>query len=686
MRPDSQAVPSPAADGFNENHRAQLRLTFQHIDKLLSEGSRALAGADDDSPFNKYTPDATPLQRKVAGGHVARLRTVMVRAMQAQGIPFAPPVCGALWAARTSLTFAKVAAEELTPKRLRGYGPLSNEAGAELDRIRVELHAGLDRLADYLANGPGGDLQARLARLENTGGEIRLLRELERVVTAHGLVEVRGSLGALLDRLEGGDTFEIGVFGRVSAGKSSLLNRLLGGDFLPVGVTPVTALPIRLRYGAQPGAVITFAERRDVVLIDLARLSEYASEQQNPANVKLVARIDVTVPAPRLLREGVTFVDTPGLGSLATAGAAEAVAYLPRCDLGIVLVDAGAALTHEDLVIVQALYQAGSVAQVLVSKADLLAPADRERTVEYLRRHLQSEAGVTPPVYLISVAAGAADLCERWLREQLQPLLASHKRQAAAARRRKVGVLREAVVRALQARLGKPRAEADAAPHSSPREADMRDAAAVLEATRNDAYELSSAIGALTPQILAAAAAKIAESWEARRGGSVNLASLIYGALADAVSFLASQARQRLDALRVQAHRVLESNAGGIGDADEIPVPGPLPVVGPPSALQRLELARPFWLAMVGRTWSQAWIARQVQEQVGGDLEAALRRHGEQVRSWYLGALDELNATFSRRADLWRAGVVPVPPDGGDEATVARDLSVLQAWTEDSIL
>ena len=88
----------------------------------------------------------------------------------------------------------------------------------------------------------------------------------------------------------------------------------------------------------------------------------------------------VQVPARRL-REGVTFVDTPGLGSLATAGAEETVAYLPRCDLGIVLVDAASTLTHEDLAIVQALYQSGAQAMVLVSKADLLgagrAPASR---------------------------------------------------------------------------------------------------------------------------------------------------------------------------------------------------------------------------------------------------------------------------------------------------------------------
>jgi len=57
-------------------------------------------------------------------------------------------------------------------------------------------------------------------------------------------------------------------------------------------------------------------------------------------NAKHVARINVELPSPRL-RDGVVFVDTPGLGSLASAGATETIAYLPRCDLGVALLDAG---------------------------------------------------------------------------------------------------------------------------------------------------------------------------------------------------------------------------------------------------------------------------------------------------------------------------------------------------------
>ena len=126
-----------------------------------------------------------------------------------------------------------------------------------------------------------------------------------------------------------------------------MLNHIAGKDALPVGVTPVTAVPTRLASGDKPTAVVSFAESGSRAVV-LEHLWEYASEEGNPGNRKHVTGILVKLPSPRL-REGVIFVDTPGVGSLALSGGAEALAYLPRCDLGVVLVDAASTLNEEDL-------------------------------------------------------------------------------------------------------------------------------------------------------------------------------------------------------------------------------------------------------------------------------------------------------------------------------------------------
>src|SRR5207247_9671374 len=141
----------------------------------------------------------------------------------------------------------------------------------------------------------------------------------------------------------------------------------------PIGVTPVTAIPTRISHGLVAEAGIEFAEAQPQI-IPLSELPEFASEQKNPSNKKHVARIFVKLPSERL-SEGVTFVDTPGLGSLAVACAEETVAYLPRCGLGIVLIDASAGLTHDGLVVVRALYSACAHAMILISQADMFSAA-----------------------------------------------------------------------------------------------------------------------------------------------------------------------------------------------------------------------------------------------------------------------------------------------------------------------
>jgi ribosome biogenesis GTPase A len=174
-------------------------------------------------------------------------------------------------------------------------------------------------MRDYLAQGLGRDPKARLQQLEGTRDEIRLLQKLESIITERGLVELRPTLSILVDHLES-NGFEVAVFGRVSSGKSSLLNYILRNEFLPVGVTPITAIPIRISYGERPQATIRFAEH-ELIEIGLSRLPEFATEQQNRGNHMHVTHIRVQVRELRL-RHGVMFVDTPGLGSLATSGAA----------------------------------------------------------------------------------------------------------------------------------------------------------------------------------------------------------------------------------------------------------------------------------------------------------------------------------------------------------------------------
>ena len=156
-----------------------------------------------------------------------------------------------------------------------------------------------------------------------------------------------------------------------------------------------------------------------------------------------MTRIFVKLPSDRLA-EGVTFVDTPGLGSLAVAGAEETIAYLPRCDLGIVLIDASAGLTQDDLVVVQALYQAGANAMILISKADLFSAADREQMICIRESEPAQRASIDPPVHAVSVfGRGRRALRSAGLKLNCAPSWPNIMNSPIISQKRKIGALRE---------------------------------------------------------------------------------------------------------------------------------------------------------------------------------------------------------------------------------------------------
>ena len=371
---DSRDIPK--AGLLNEFQARRLRVTCQYIDKLLDEIEEILHVTASKAAFPRFSPDVAPAQGRTIEDYVSRLRAQLVRVLDGQGIPREKPSIPASRAIHVALGTIDIAVEELKPHYMRGYGDLLEAAATELNGIVGELRSLVSKLDHYLAEGVGQDLKARLQRLEQKSNDLGLLSKIEEIVADRGLVEFRTTIASILDRAED-KTFEIAVFGRVSSGKSSLLNAILEADVLPVGVTPITAVPTRIAYGEKPSMRVSFAEA-PAKTMEVARLAEFATEQQNPGNVKRVTRISATLPAARL-RDGVTFVDTPGLGSLATSGAAETLAYLPKCDLGVVLIDAGSTLTTEDLQTILTLQEAAVPANVLLSKADLLGPEDREK-------------------------------------------------------------------------------------------------------------------------------------------------------------------------------------------------------------------------------------------------------------------------------------------------------------------
>ncbi len=414
-----------------------------------------------------------------------------------------------------------------------------------------------------------------------------------------------------------------------------------------------------MSYGAEARAIIAFAEGKPQV-VELSRLAEFVTEQQNPGNAKHVVRISAQLPSPRL-REGVTFVDTPGLGSLATAGAEETAAYLPRCDLGIVLVDAGSTITHEDLTIVHALYQSGAQAMVLVSKADLLGAAERRQTGDYVERQLSAQANLKLRAHFVSVLGESAALCDEWLEEELMPLVESRLEQAAAAQKRKVGALREAVIAVLESRLQRSSHVSPAPSGQCVQEAlaAVRKADALLEAAQREGDAIVDGFSTLADDLIEAAAADLADFWLSAGGKSAAIAKgmslSMHRVLAERVAKLVRQLssmRWQLGQALQLAHQALRL---AIDTSEQLPPPAGAPIADTEAFTQNLVLKRPVLLSSLGAAVLRRHTRSRLEQHLGETLPDLLNSYRRQVRQWFRQSLLELRDAFAARAGLLSA-------------------------------
>ena len=658
---------------LNDFHRNTLLAGFKYMDRLLSDGFAGLEAGGDGAIFAPTAPDSSPVQRKVIADQAARLRRAMRSALEAFTIPVPSPDVGALWNLRSMLISVEITLEEMGPDHLRGYGAVDGATAAGVTSALAQIRVVLAELQTYLGSGLGGDLTARLARLDQTRDEVRLLRELDRIITAHGLVELRGALGRLLERLER-NWWIVAFVGRVSSGKSSLLNHLLATDLLPAGVTPVTAVPIRIVPGAAPAATVFFATQKPVRM-EPAQLAEYAAEEHNPGNVRQVTDILLEMPGPRLAGD-MCFVDTPGLGSLATAGAAQTLAFLPRCDLGVLLLEATTELNDEDVAVARTLLENGAEVLLVLSKSDLLGAADREKVLAYVRRQFAATLGRELLVAPVSVAPGHAALADDWFIHELTPRQARHHELAAAALRRKIGAMGEAVVGALAGRAGLDRPVARAA--GSDNQAVFGAARAALDNTRNSLYDLAYQI---TPSGDRASNA-VADSLAARLG-----APAAHGELPEAMAHELGRIAARMGAdfdarLRAARDAAAQALAGATGESVEtagLPQPSARPLFDPASVLAVSRLTRGW------RRWPLASLRRtalrhQLRSHLGGILDDALRAYARTLVSWSERYLHELTSQFNAQAGFAEVRSSPSSLRPEEVEAIRREIDLLRTW------
>ncbi len=668
----------PQSEEFNEPQKRRLLSSASYIDKLLIDIEQILS-ASTSGGFPKYKNPLAPVQIKVLRDYIRRLRQQILHVLNELSVPVPEARFDSTFSIQVTLQFVEVALEEIAPERLTGYGSVPESLVKPLRGGIQEMKGIVRQIASYLSQRVEADLSSRLFRLSEAEADGGLLRELGSIIDRHGFIEFRALLSQLVEKIET-PAYEIAFFGRVSAGKSSLLNRIIGIDLLPTGVTPITAVPTRIKNEAASKLLVWTADgKRAEYGID--RLADFVTEARNPGNEKHVTRLFVATPLPMLPNE-VVLVDTPGLGSLALEGATETLAYLPRCDLGIVLVDASSNLHSDDVATVDTLRAASVPILVVLSKVDLLTKEDRERLLDYTRTQLAHQLGTEVEVAPLSTRPELAGLLDEWIKTQIAPRVASAQRLSRESSQRKTRSLAQRVFHALEISV---KTTAGPAAEASDKEllkaeAQLRTAASLIEGTRTKCFESTDLIRDAPDSAIRWLAEKATVFWrnESRSSQLDNAwvasnVNQLAQAEAQRVAQLIQSAAEEMTAALEEAARALS-----IGEREdrlnlhnlvkEMPVAEFAPDDGP--------LRRPLVFS-VSTGWARSSVAHVLEKHLGAGLIEFFNSYGRAVQVWARTTLDSLAREFETHADVYRAQLQRLTSAAGPQESSVTE-SILQ--------
>lgn len=189
---------------------------------------------------------------------------------------------------------------------------------------------------------------------------------------------------ALLERLAE-DRFTLMVVGRFSRGKSTLINALLGSDLLPTGIVPLTSVITTVSYGSRKQAVLHFKGRGLPREIPLEELALYATERENPGNRKGLSSISIELPVS-MLRRGVYFVDSPGLGSAIEENTATTERFIPEADAFVLVTSFEGPLSQEENQMLGHFATSGKPLFVVLNKQDAVTDEEREEALPFVKQ------------------------------------------------------------------------------------------------------------------------------------------------------------------------------------------------------------------------------------------------------------------------------------------------------------
>lgn len=213
--------------------------------------------------------------------------------------------------------------------------------------------------------------------------------------------------------------------GEFKRGKSSLVNAIIGTELCPTDIGIATSVVTTIKYGAVKKAVRYYGNLLENA--DSLKSEEIEWEDIDKYTMGDVLEIDNTIlvelsyPSP-FLKNGITIIDTPGIGGLDPRHAILTHMALPKADVIVFVTDAGEPLTQSELDFYESkVLSCGKRNVVLVNKSDILTADTLATHVSNTKLQLAKSGG--PEV--IPVSAKCWELYSKF--EENDFLLSSNK-------------------------------------------------------------------------------------------------------------------------------------------------------------------------------------------------------------------------------------------------------------------
>ncbi|CAN5384783.1 isoniazid-induced dynamin-like GTPase IniA [soil metagenome] len=164
------------------------------------------------------------------------------------------------------------------------------------------------------------------------------------------------------------------IAGQLKQGKSQLLNSLLNLPVARVGDDETTALITLVTYGEQASANLVVAPQPgqsepEVIDIPIADIKNDLRRAPQ-AGGREVLRVEVRAPSP-LLKGGLAFVDTPGVGGHGQPHLSATLGLLPDADAMLMVSDTSQEFTEPEMRFIRQAHEICPVGAVIATKTDL---------------------------------------------------------------------------------------------------------------------------------------------------------------------------------------------------------------------------------------------------------------------------------------------------------------------------